>query len=108
MLSKMPVHRGLMKADLAAPPTCMPEIGLQSLRFPGGIRRRFIARAGRLVRDLVAFIEPRAEIDEPAAITAEGPVGRCRRPLHRSPAGRAFNGRDHRHSRSGPYSRAAS
>jgi hypothetical protein len=64
-----------MKGDLAAPPTPMPEVGLQGLRFLGGIRRQFITGCRRLVRDPVAFIDPRAEIDEPAAIATEGPVG---------------------------------
>src|ERR1700722_9797622 len=95
----MPIYRRLMKGDLAAAPTGMPEVGLQGLLL-GGVRRRFIAGVRRLVRDPVALIEPRAEIDQPAAIAAEGWKGRGGRPLDRPPAGGAFNGRNHRKSRS--------
>ena len=52
------------------------------------------------------FIEPGAQIDEPAALAAEGPVCRVRRPFHRPPAGGAFNRRYHRRQR--PDSSAAS
>jgi hypothetical protein len=65
------------------------------LGFLSGIRRRILAGAGRFVGNPVVLIEPRTEIDEPTAIAAEGSVRRCRRPLHGSPAGGTFNGRDH-------------
>ncbi len=41
------------------------------------------------------FAEPRAEIDEPAAIAAEGAIDRFLRPFHRALAGRAFDDRYH-------------
>ena len=41
------------------------------------------------------LVEPGSEIDEPAAIAAEGAIDRFRRPLHGALAGRAFDDRHH-------------
>ena len=66
---------------------------------------QLILRRSRFVWNLVLFGEPRTEIDEPAAIAAEGPICRLGRPFHRPLAGRTFNYGDHRGSR--PDSRTA-
>src|SRR5258708_1244526 len=101
----MPIHCGLMKTDLARATTIMPKLRLQGLRFLGRIRRQLIGRGCRFVRNSVLFVEPGAEIDESAAIAAEGSIDRFWRPLHRALTGRAFNDRCHRNSR--PDSSAA-
>jgi len=52
---------------------------------------QLILRGSGLVGNLVLFGEPRAEIDEPAAIAAEWAVLGGRRPFHFAPAGRTFH-----------------
>jgi hypothetical protein len=96
VLLKMPVYCGLMKADLTRAPAIMPKLRLQGLRFLGRIPRQLIGCGCRFVGNPVLFIEPRAEIDESAAIAAEGSIDRFWRPFHRALAGRAFNDRCHR------------
>jgi hypothetical protein len=92
----MPVYRGLMKTDLARAPAIMPKLGLQGLRFLGRIREQFIGCGSRFIRNPMLFTEPRSEVDESAAIAAEGAIDRFRRPFHRALAGRAFDDRYHR------------
>src|SRR6185437_9111705 len=70
---EMPVHRGLMKADLPRAPTIMPKFGLQGSGFLGRVRGQ-IFTGRRFVRNSVLLADPGAEIDEPAAIAAEGSI----------------------------------
>jgi hypothetical protein len=92
----MPIDRRLMKADLRRAPSIEPEVRLHASRFPGGVGMQLILRGSRFVWDIVLFGEPRTEIDEPAAIAAERPKLRCRRPFHIAPACRTFHDRGHR------------
>src|ERR1700679_2798978 len=95
-----------MKADLTGAPAFVPKLRLQGLRFLGRVRNRVVCCSRRFIRNSVLFIEPCAQIDEPAALAAEGPVWRMRRPFHRPPAGGAFSRRYHFSLR--PESSAAS
>jgi hypothetical protein len=73
-LPKIPVYRGLMKTGLAHAPAFMPKLRLQGLRFLGRIPMRFFGCGCRFIGNPVLFIEPRAEIDESAAIAAKGSI----------------------------------
>jgi hypothetical protein len=85
-----------MKTGLAHAPAFMPKLRLQGLRFLGRIRTVFIGCGCRFIWNPVLFIEPRAQIDEPAAIAAKGPINRFRRPFDRALAGRTFDDCCHR------------
>jgi hypothetical protein len=93
---EMPVGRGLMKADLRRAPAIQPEVRLHASGFLSGVGMQLILRGSWFVWDLVLFGEPRAKIDEPAAIAAERPVLRRRRPFHIALAGRTLYDRGHR------------
>jgi hypothetical protein len=56
---------------------------------------QLILRSPGFVRNFVLLGEPRTQIDEPAAVAAERPVRRCRRPFDIAPARRTFDYRCH-------------
>src|SRR6202453_3186270 len=92
MTREAPIDGGLVEADLAVAPTVLPE-----LRFHRSSLwvLAFFGLGARLVGNLVLFRDPRPQVDQPAAIAAERPIGRGFRPLDRPAAGGAFNRRGH-------------
>ena len=93
MLFQRTVNIRLMKTDLTRAPAILPKLGFHGLCVSGRIGVRRVV--DRLAGNLVLLAKPSAKIDKTAALTAERPILRGRRPLDRSAASGAFDGAHH-------------
>lgn len=80
--------------DAFAMALCPAPSAFPRLRMLGRRRRLLPALRRRgIARDAALLGEPRAEVDQLAALAAEGPVGRGLGPLDESPAGGTLDAR---------------